>query len=254
MPSVVVTVPDKPKGRGLQMTEPATKTWAKENGVTVLQPEKLDDAFFRELSGYDLFVVAGFGRILPQELLDAPKFGTLNVHPSLLPAYRGPSPIESQILADEKTVGVSVILLDEETDHGPVLVQKSFAPEKWPMMRSELENLLWSEGGALLAGSIPSYVEGALKPIPQNHDAATFTPKLSKDDGLLDLSADPYKNYLKYCAYEGWPGAYFFAERGGKKIRVKIALAEYANGEMKILRVVPEGKREMDYTDFLRSA
>lgn len=251
LPDVVVTQPDRPKGRGLQLAEPATKTWAKNNGVAVRQPETLNEEFMKSLSGYDLFIVAGFGRILPKELLSIPRLGTLNVHPSLLPLYRGPSPIESQIISDAKNVGVSIILLDEETDHGPVLAQKSFA-QNAPMMRHDLEDLLWSEGGKLLAESIPPYAEGALKPVPQNHADATFTPKLSKDDGLLDLHADDYKNYLKYCAYEGWPGTYFFGEKNGAQTRLKITKAEYENGAFNVLRVIPEGKKEMSYADFLR--
>lgn len=277
-PSLVVTVPDKPKGRGLQMSESPVKTWAKENSIPVLQPEKPDAEFAATLADFDLFVVAGYGKILPKELLEKPSRGVLNVHPSLLPAYRGPSPIEAQILAGDATVGVSVILLDEETDHGPILAQKSFPLER-PMKRSGLEALLWKEGGALLAECIPPYLSGTLAPKAQNHAAATFTPKLSKDDGLLDLGGDGYKNYLKFLAYEGWPGTYFFAERGGEKVRVsetlpltslgrdeqhssshsslvrvKITDAAWENGSFQILKVVPEGKREMAYADFERGS
>jgi methionyl-tRNA formyltransferase len=252
-PSLVVTVPDKPKGRGLMLSESPVKTWAKENGIPVVQPEKPDADFAATLADFDLFVVAGYGKILPKELLEKPSRGVLNVHPSLLPAYRGPSPIESQILADEKTVGVSVILLDIETDHGPVLAQKSF-PLSRPMKRNELETLLWKEGGDLLADSIPPYLSGMLAPKEQDHASATYTPKLSKDDGLLDLSRDGYANYLKYCAYEGWPGTYFFAERNGKKMRVKITDAAWENDSFRILKVIPEGKREMAYADFERAS
>lgn len=251
-PSLIVTVPDKPAGRGLTLQKPPVKLWAEEKGIPVFQPEKLDAQAISVLQKeYDTFVVAGYGKILPKELLDIPRLGTLNVHPSLLPLFRGPSPIETQILSDAKTVGVSIILLDEETDHGPILAQKSF-PVEHPMMRSALEKLLWSEGGKLLAESMPAYGEGTLTPVAQNHKEATFTPKLSKDDGLLNLEENPYSNYLKYCAYEGWPGTYFFTERQGKKIRAKVAQAAFENNEFKILRVVPEGKREMNYADFIR--
>lgn len=252
-PSLIVTQPDRPAGRGLMPKKSAVNEWAEENGIPTYTPEKIDAEIIDKLRGYDAFIIAGYGKILPKEVLSLPKHGVLNVHPSLLPKFRGPSPIESQILEDAKEVGVSVILLDEETDHGPILAQKSFQPEKWPMMRSELENLLWSEGGALLARIIPPYMEGNLVPKEQEHAQATFTPKLSKEDGLLDLAADAYKNYLKYCAYEGWPGTYFFAERGGKQTRVKITEARYENGQFKVTRIIPEGKKEMPYADFLRS-
>ncbi|MBX9765172.1 hypothetical protein K2X83_00860 [Patescibacteria group bacterium] len=230
---------------------------AQSAGISVAEPHKLESAdsgaalLFQQ--SFDLFIVAGYGKILPHSLLSKSKHGVLNVHPSLLPKYRGPSPIETQILEDIREVGVSVILLDEETDHGPLLAQKSFTPAGWPLMRSALEDLLWKEGGKLLAESIPPYMEGSLLPKPQNHTQATFTKKLEKEDGLLNLSDDPYKNYLKYCAYERWPGTFFFVERGGKKMRVKIAGAKYENGSFIILRVVPEGKQEMEYADFARN-
>jgi methionyl-tRNA formyltransferase len=96
-------------------------------------------------------------------------------------------------------------------------------------------------------------MEGSVSPIPQNHALAMFTKKLEKDDGLLNLSDDPYKNYLKYCAYERWPGTFFFSERNGKKTRIKIVKAEYKDGAFVITRVIPEGKKEMDYEDFSRN-
>jgi len=252
-PTVIVTQPDRPAGRGLLPRPSPVKLWADAHGVSTLLPPSIDDSVLGALKGFDLFVVAGYGKILPKELLEIPKYGTLNVHPSLLPKFRGPSPIESQILSDAKEVGVSIILLDEETDHGPILAQKSFRPGIWPPMRSELETLLWSEGGKLLADTIPPYLEGRVTPQEQEHAKATFTPKLSKDDGQVDLAADPYHNYLKYCAYEGWPGTFFFAERSGKEIRVKVSKASFTDGVFQPERVTPEGKREMPYQDFLRA-
>jgi methionyl-tRNA formyltransferase len=255
MPTVIVTRADKPAGRGLELRQSPVKIWGEGYGIPVLQPEVLDADFVSSLKAEtgnltpDLFIVAGYGKIIPQEILDIPKHGTLNVHPSLLPKYRGPSPIEQQILDDARTVGVSVILLDEETDHGPIVAQNTVVPETWPMMRENLENLLWTKGGELLADAIPKLIDRTLEPKEQNHVAATFTPKLTKEDGQLDLSDDPYKNYLKYCAYQGWPGTFFYAERGGMKIRVKIVRAEFAKGEFRPLRVIPEGKKEMDYVD-----
>ena len=252
MPSVIVTAAEKPAGRGLLPRPSPVKIWGKREGIQVCEPAKLEatdtEAAVLFQQTYDLFVVAGYGKILPHALLSHAKHGVVNVHPSLLPKYRGPSPIESQILDDAREVGVSVILLDEETDHGPVIAQKCFTPGMWPIMRSELEDLLWKEGGRLLAASIPPYMEGALAPVPQNHTLATFTKKLEKEDGLLDLSENAYTNYLKYCAYERWPGTFFFSEQNGKKIRIKITKAEYGGGQFKILRVIPEGKKEMPYS------
>lgn len=257
LPALIVTVPDKPADRGLLMKASPVKVWGEERNIDVLQPERLDfsdpaaDIILN--SEWDIFIVAGYGKLLPSALLAIPKYGTLNVHPSLLPKFRGPSPIESQILSDAKEIGVSIILLDEETDHGPILAQASITPEPWPFRRNMVEDLLWHEGGKLLAESIPLVVDGSLKAEAQNHAEATFTPKLKKEDGLIDLAGDAYQNYLKFCAYEGWPGTYFFVTRNGKEIRIKIIDAKYEAGAFTPTRIIPEGKKEMDYVDFLRS-
>lgn len=257
VPTLIVTTPDKPAGRGLEMQSSAVKLWAEEKEINVITPEKLNDTDMEAEvllnSEWDLFVVAAYGKLLPKNLLEIPKKGTLNVHPSLLPKYRGPSPIETQILKDAKEVGVSIILLDEETDHGPILAQASITPEPWPFKRSMLEDLLWHEGGALLAEAIPPFINGSLETSPQEHSEATFTEKLKKEDGRINLKEDGYKNYLKFCAYEGWPGTYFFVTRGDKETRVKIIDAKYENDVFTPTRVIPEGKKEMDYQDFLRS-
>ena len=246
-PTVVVTVPDRPAGRGLEMTSSPVKQWALAHEVPVVQPESLkDDSAELDLiknSEWDLFIIAAYGKILPQSILNIPAHGALNVHPSLLPRFRGSSPIESQILQDEKEVGVSVMVMDAKMDHGPILAQARIVPDPWPVKARELEEVLWSEGGALLAESIPAYLDGSLKPEEQNHAKATLTSKLSKEDGLIDLSADGYQNYLKFCAYDGWPGTYFFQD--GKRIKINDAVLE--NGQFKPLRVTPEGKKEQDW-------
>lgn len=256
-PQLIVTTPDKPAGRGLALKSSPVRLWAEERGIDVITPETLtiEDGAAEILfnSEWDLFVVAAYGKLLPKNILDIPQKGTLNVHPSLLPKFRGPSPIESQILADAKEVGVSVILLDEKTDHGPILAQASITPEPWPFTRVMLEDLLWHEGGKLLAEAIPQWLTGQLKTSPQDDAEATFTLKLSKEDGFIDLSEGGYTNYLKYAAYEGWPGTYFFIEKNGKKIRIKIVEATYENEVFTPTRIVPEGKKEMLYVDFMRN-
>jgi methionyl-tRNA formyltransferase len=253
-PSLVVTMPDKPKGRKLILTSPPAKVWAQENKVDFVQPEKLDEDFLELLrdGGFDLFVVASYGKILKQVLLDIPKHGTLNVHPSLLPKLRGASPIISAILEDERETGVTIMLLDAGMDSGPILAQASIEAEPWPPKASELGELLVSEGGKMLAEVIPEWVAGKIKPEVQDHDKATFTKKITKEDGLIELDGDANKNLLKIRAFEQWPGTYFFADRHDKQIRVKIIDAEVTDGELVIKRVVPEGKKEMDYEDFLR--
>ena len=255
VPALIVTAPDKPAGRGLELKMPAVKEWAIENEVHCIQPENLrgdtSTAVGPEVSPldilrnseWDLFIVAAYGQILRKDILDLPSNGTLNVHPSLLPRFRGASPIESQILADEKEVGVSIMLLDEQMDHGPVLAQARITLEEWPMRARDLEELLATEGGDLLAECIPPFLAHTLQPEPQDHAAATFTKKITKADGEVDLAADGYQNYLKYCAYDEWPGTFFFKDDK----RIKIVEAVFENGTFRPTRVIPEGKNEQDW-------
>lgn len=201
---------------------------------------------------WDVFVVASFGALLPKELINMPRHGTINVHPSLLPRLRGPSPIRSAILYDEKATGVSIMFLDDKMDHGPLLAQKRVLVEPWPPRGKVLDELLAREGGRLLAQVLPLWVAGEIEAREQNHDLATYTKVFEKEDGLLDISASAYTNLLKIRAYEGWPGTYAFFTRAGKRIRVQILDAHLASGELVIDLVKPEGKKEMSYAAFLR--
>ncbi len=255
LPSIIVATRDMPQGRNLIITAPLTKIWAEKNGIPCIQPPKLDSAFTYKLqaTSYQLFLVASYGKIIPKSILELPKHGTLNVHPSLLPKFRGPSPIQSQILADDKECGVTIMQIDEEMDHGPILNQEIVEITDWPPKASVLEETLGKEGGRLLAKTIPIWVSGKISPQEQDHSQATYTKKFEKGDGLIDFSLDSYQNFLKIRAFEGGPGTYFFAEHRGTKIRVKIADAEHENGKLVLTRVIPEGKREMSYADFERN-
>jgi len=204
-------------------------------------------------TSWDVFVVASYGKKLPQEILSMPRRGVVNVHPSLLPRLRGPSPIRSAILNDEKETGVSIMLLDDELDHGPLIAQKKVPVSPWPPRGNELDRTLAEEGGRLLASVLPEWVAGNIDVQPQNHDLATYCKAFKKEDGLLDLSADPYQNLLKIRAFEGWPGTYAFFMRGKKKLRVQILDAHLEGTKFVIDRVKPEGKNEMRYEEFLRS-
>lgn len=255
LPALVVTTPDKPAGRGLALAESPVKKWAVARGIRVMQPASFDDARLASISslGPKFGVVAAYGKILPARVLALFPRGILNVHPSLLPRYRGTSPVENQILADEKQVGVSIIVMDEEVDHGPVLAERRMSPTKWPMGRNELNKLLWHAGGRLLAETLPRWLGGELTPRPQDHALATYTKKLAKEDGHIDLATSARENYLKYLAYEGWPGTYFFDPPAGGGKRVKITAATYADGRFIVERVIPEGKREMGYEEYRRT-
>ena len=258
-PVLVVTAPDRKQGRGLELTPSPVGALAEENNIETCKPEKIDDAFLTELRALssefssDVFVVADYGAILPQKLLDIPTKGTLNMHPSLLPRLRGPSPIRSSILQDEKKVGVTIMLVDAKLDHGPIVAQREISLGEWPPHGLELDMILSHAGGQLLAQILPYWVAGEIEAREQNHDLATFSEKFSKEDGLVDLKADGYTNLLRIRAFEGWPGTFAYFERGGKKMRVQILDAELSNGKLKVTKVKPEGKKDMSYEEFLRS-
>lgn len=246
-PDLIVTAPDRPAGRKLQYTAPPVKVWADEKNIPTFQPEHFTDAQAVDVlanTQWDLFIVAAYNMILPKWMLDLPTFGVLNVHPSLLPKNRGPSPIRSAILDDNKdAIGVSVIQLDEKMDHGPLVGQATVELPEWPVPGNQLDAILFTEGGRLLGEIVPEWLRRTITPEPQEHDCATYTKKIKKADGEIALDADGYKNYLKYCAFDGWPGVFFFHNDK----RVKITDAEYRDGRFVVRKVVPEGKKEMMY-------
>jgi len=247
LPSLVIAPPDKPKGRGLRASPVPARTWAKSHGIPV------HTELPNEHAKFDVCIVADFGKIIPKQILELPRRGFLNVHPSLLPRLRGASPIRTAILNDERETGVSIIKLDDEMDHGPLVAQKKVALPEWPIRASKLEEILMREGGRLLAQILPQWIAGEIEAQPQNHDVATFSEILKKEDGLINFRESPRKNLLKIYAYEGWPGTYAYFERAGKRIRVGVLDAHIENDELVLDVVKPEGKKEMRYEDFSRS-
>ncbi|HEY4516263.1 MAG TPA: methionyl-tRNA formyltransferase [Candidatus Paceibacterota bacterium] len=281
LPSLIVTVPDKPKGRKLILTANVVKTWAQEKNIPVIteiNKEKL------KAENADFFLVAAYGKILKKEIFDIPKFKTLNIHPSLLPKYRGASPMISQILNDaggpesSEGMGTSIMLIDEGIDTGPILSQRKIvfgipppAKEGGPpettvsvgrvaeepegvFNRSEVLDieeleLLMAKGSVdLFVEIIEDYLNEKIEPKPQNNADATYCHKIRKEDGLLDLEGDARKNLLKIKAFAVWPRTYFI--KNGKRIIVTDARVE--DNKLEIIRVIPEGKKEMPYEDFLR--
>lgn len=251
VPSLIVTNPDRPVGRKQILTSPPVKLWAEKNNIPVLQPEKIHGSRFilpaqAGIQEYnpELFVVVAYGKILPKEVLGIPAKGALNLHYSLLPKYRGASPIESMILNDDRDTGVSIMLMDEEMDHGPIVAQRKLIADSWPVSAEQLREACNEIGGDLLAETIPLWLEGKITPREQDHSKATYTKKISKSDGEIDLSGDAYKNFLKYQAFKTWPGTFFYKEEEGKKVRVKITEAEFRDGKFVIKKIIPEGKKE----------
>lgn len=257
LPDLVVTTEDKPIGRKMVLTPTPTKVWAENNSIEYIEAKKLkDEGFLKKISEYDLHIVASYGKIIPKVVIDMPKYHVLNIHPSLLPKYRGPSPLQEQILNNDTEIGVSIMLIDEQVDHGAVVAQKKVDIALWPVSFTELEHILGREGAKLLSEILPDWIKGNIEAKEQDHTQATFTKKVEKIDGLLTLSEtepwEKYTDYLKYLAFEQWPGTYFEIEKDGKKMRVLIKKASWKDGQFILERVLPEGKKEMDYKDFLR--
>ncbi|MEJ0053312.1 MAG: methionyl-tRNA formyltransferase [bacterium] len=253
VPAVVITGPDAPRGRGLVLTPPETKTWALERGIPVLTPPKIDPAAIEAIENYgcEYGIVVAYGKILPQALIDIFPKGLINVHYSLLPKYRGASPVESALLAGEAVTGVALQKLALELDAGDILAMEEVAVASDETTK-ELRPRLIKAGARLLAGTLPRYLAGELIGTPQDHTLATRARKIPKTEGELDLGAPMETNWRKYRAFAESPGTYFFTKKDGMRMRIKITKASFKDGAFAVERVIPEGKREMAYGDFLK--
>ncbi|MDQ5957322.1 MAG: methionyl-tRNA formyltransferase [Patescibacteria group bacterium] len=260
LPQYIVTQPDKEVGRKQILTPPKIKEWAlskRENGhnIQVLQPSSLKDIAADNplLQDYDLAIVASYGKIIPENLLKKPRFGFLNVHPSDLPLYRGPSPIESALLDGEKEIVVSIMKLDKEMDHGPILIKNKIILEELDTAQS-LELRSGAIGGDMLSNIIKNYVNGHLIPVEQNHDNATYCKMIEKGEGEISLTDNIEQVKNKWRAFYPWPSLFFFVNHNDKNVRIKISkfnlLADTL--DVAIEKVIPEGKTEMSFEDFKR--
>ena len=245
-PSLIITAPDRPKGRKMIITPPAVKIWAIENNIPYIQPEKLDEEFSNRLKviGYKLSIVVAYGKIIPENIINLPKLGSLNIHYSLLPKYRGASPVEKAILNGDKETGITIQKMEYKMDRGPIIAQEKIKignDETTPLLRKTLIKI----GGELLVKTLPNFINGKIKLIPQNEDEATYCKKIKKEEGLIDFNDNPIKNYNKFRAYVTWPRIFFF--KNGKRIIITDAMLE--NGGFKILKIIPEGGKEIDYKE-----
>lgn len=258
VPSLVVCNPDAPVGRKHVMTAPPVKVWAEARDIPVFQPTSLKNrADLTPLTDtqFDFFVVLAYGKIMPEWLINLPRHGTINAHPSLLSKFRGASPIRSTLLHDLSACGVTIIQMDRDLDHGPILTQQAVALYGQPIPGLELDTILARISGCLLVDVMQKLGAGTITPVEQDHAAATFCGKITKD--MSELHIDP-KNlptgeaaleiYRKICAFDGWPETFFIYN--GKRIKIKSARLTEA-GALELLRVVPEGKKEMDWQQFI---
>ncbi|HHW08968.1 MAG TPA: methionyl-tRNA formyltransferase [Firmicutes bacterium] len=225
----VVTQPDRPGGRGMKLLPSPVKSEALQKGYQVLQPEKLDRETIAALSRMapEVITVAAFGQLLPEELLRVPKYGCLNVHPSLLPRHRGATPIQQALLDGDVITGVTIMVMEKALDAGPIMLQKQSV-----IMSSDdagsLGEHLSAAGGALLVEALQLLAAGQAVCRRQDDSAATYCRKLKKEDALLDWNLPAEKLARQVRAFNPHPGAYCF--RG--KERLKIRRAGLASGLM----------------------
>lgn len=184
-PSLVICNPDRPVGRDQVMTPPPTKKTAQKHNINVYQPEKLTvDELKKKSSNPEFAVLAAYGKIIPESIIDYFPNGIIGVHPSLLPKYRGPTPIRSAMLDGIEETGTTLYLIDEKVDNGPVISQETLPADK--ITYPELKEKLAHQGAKMVIKDIPKLVKGNIKPQPQNHDKATQTKFIQSDDAKID--------------------------------------------------------------------
>lgn len=251
-PAAVVTSPDAKRGRGLTLTPSETKAFARAEGIPVHTPERLTDEAIEELMRYGAAyaIVVAYGKILPQSLIERFPQGVLNIHYSLLPKYRGATPVEEALKNGDAVTGVSIQQMVYELDAGDVLASREVAIDPLETAR-ELRPRLVEIGAKLLVKMLPAFEAGTIARTPQDHAAATSTRKIKKEMGELSLSGDPLLNWNRYRAYAESPGTFFYMERDGKRVRVKLRTAAFRDGAFLPLRVVPEGKPETDFASLV---
>ena len=269
----VYTRLDKPSGRGRGISESPVKHIAEEMGLEVRQVEsfkKADDVVALASLKPDIIAVASFGIILPQSVLDISSYGCLNLHPSLLPLYRGPTPIPAAILAGDDVTGISVMLIDEDVDSGPILAQRKVPIEPADTTQSLTGKLAYISA-ELLMEILPGWLSRSITPRPQRHEDATYTKMLNKSDGHLDWQLPAAELWRRVRAYYPWPVA--FTSWKDKGIRILEALpqsgqldvpghvidlgcgevgVQTGRGILKLMRVQVEGKKEMGMAEFVR--
>ncbi|MBU6414806.1 methionyl-tRNA formyltransferase [Patescibacteria group bacterium] len=274
----VVTTQDMPVGRKQILASPPVKMFAGKNKIPVFQPEKLDSNFKIQVSELkpDLFIVAAYGKMIPNEILGIPRLGALNVHPSLLPQWRGPAPIQYAILNGDDKTGVTVMLVDEQMDHGSILSQATYHISNNKITYSELHDELAKLGAKLLVKTLSKWIDGKIKPISQDESKATYSKLLRKEDGRIDWHETAEKINRKIRALNPWPGAFAVWKRKQNMLRLYIERAEIfdekspdsartgevflknnalcvktGNGILQLLQLQLEGKKSLDAKTFL---
>jgi len=270
----VVTQPDKPAGRGRNMTPPPVKEFALASGISVIQPARLKESgVMEQLTNWnpDVIVVAAFGQILRQNVLDLPRYGCINVHASLLPRWRGAAPIQAALLHGDAVTGATIMKMDAGVDTGDILAIREVAILPGDNAAS-LTASVAQAGAELLVQTLPAYLSGALTPSPQDHSLATFAPMLQKEQGQLDFSRPVQQLVNQVRAFNPWPGAFITwpnlplkihaasaasgpeAAPGTRAVLAKMPALRALDGWLLLEQVQPAGKKPMSGRDFLAGA
>ncbi len=244
----VITAPDKPVGRKQELTPSPIKEIALKYNLLTFQPEKISEVE-KEISQLkpDLIITSSYGQIIPKNILDIPKKESLNLHPSLLPKYRGPSPIQTAILNGEKVTGITIIKMDEKMDHGPIIAQQETNINPDDTYES-LEDKLSEEITKLLIEILPRYFKNKIQPEIQDESRATYTKILTRDDGKIDLKENAEEIERKVRAFSPWPGTW--TEINNQ--RVKILKVKIKNNFLSLELIQPAGKKPMTGEEFFR--
>ncbi|MCX6753059.1 MAG: methionyl-tRNA formyltransferase [Candidatus Nomurabacteria bacterium] len=273
LPCLIVTAPDRPAGRKMILTPPPVKTWAIENNIPFIQPEnkltnkeiydalailgRSDDDGQKEFSTensrgeqsiIDFFIVVAYGKILSEEIINMPKYGSINIHYSLLPKYRGASPVESAILNGDNETGIAIQKMVYKMDAGPIIAMEKVAidPDEHAI---ELRKKLIKIGGDLLVNTLPDFINGKINLTEQDETKATNCKKIKKEDGILNEADSEELKYNKFRAYSLWPRTFFFKEDK----RIIVTEAQIEDSKFVIKKVLPEGKKEISYLDFIKN-
>ena len=240
--SLVVTQPDRPKGRGLGLVASPVKDSASQQHLAITQPDRIknNEDFRSQLSGLmpDAIIVVGYGRLIPQWMLDLPKFGNINLHASLLPKYRGAAPIQWAIAQGEAVTGVTTMRLDAGLDTGDILLQREMAIAQEDTSETVAPRLA-AIGADLIVESLRRLQDGILKPEPQDNSRATLAPILKKEHGLVDFNRSAVEVFNRMRGFQPWPGAYTrFREKN-----LQILSARPATEILPIAELVAKGDR-----------
>lgn len=276
--AAVFTQPDKKIGRKQESRKTPVKILAEKRNITIFEPENLSNRKIVDAVAKlhpDLIIVAAYGKILPKAILEIPKYGSINVHASLLPKFRGASPVQGAILAGEKETGVTLMLMSEKLDAGEIIAQKKIKISREDNVQT-LTNKLAKAGGELLIKTLPDWIRGRIKTVPQNKKGVSYCRTIKKENGRIDWRESAEVIYRKWRAYVHWPGIFTFfydkkarkqlklieiekvpeadsREKTGKVIEYKKQIAvQTGKGLIVLKKIQLEGKESTDALSFSR--